>query len=268
MVAGTVLITGASAGIGAACVRRFAGLGYHIIGVARRTTRLFALSEEFEGRFTGVELDLRDLKKIENRLNPVIQKRGSIDILINCAGLALGVGTADAADWADWEEMVATNITGLLAVTHTVLPYMRDRNAGHVINLGSIAGHFPYKGGNVYGATKAFVQQFSRNLRADLAGTPIRVSEIQPGMVGSTEFFATRFKGDLAKANSASATITPLSPDDVADAIAWVSQRPSHLNVDTLELLPVEQFAAGIALTPLMQMKTREGFPKPGFDLL
>lgn len=187
----TILVTGASAGIGAAVARHFVAGGHQVLGTARRSERLAELEVELAPFFTGIELDLRDADLVRQRIS-AIAKEKPIDVLVNCAGLALGMETADMAIWNDWEQMVATNISGLLAVTHSVLPSMKARGVGHVINLGSVAGSYPYRAGNVYGATKAFIRQFSLNLRADVAGTAIRVTDIQPGMVGGTEFFETR----------------------------------------------------------------------------
>jgi 3-hydroxy acid dehydrogenase/malonic semialdehyde reductase len=164
-----------------------------------------------------------------------------VTVLVNNAGLALGMAPAQRDDLEDWTRMIDTNITGLARVTHALLPGMVERNEGHVINIGSTAGNWPYAGGNVYGASKAFVRQFSLNLRADLIGTQLRVTNIEPGMVGGTEFSTVRFKGDAKTAASRYDGITCLTAGDIAEAVAWVSNLPAHVNINSLEVMPVAQ---------------------------
>ena len=162
-------------------------------------------------------------------------------MLVNNAGLALGTALAQVADMADWDTMVATNVTGLIRLTHALLPGMVARNRGHVINISSTAATYPYPGGNVYGASKAFVTQFSLNLKADLVGTGVRVTDLEPGLVGGSEFSAVRFGGDAAKAAAVYAGTTPLSPDDIAEAVAWVVALPAHVNINRMEMMPTCQ---------------------------
>jgi 3-hydroxy acid dehydrogenase/malonic semialdehyde reductase len=167
---------------------------------------------------------------------------------VNNAGLALGLGPAYEAQLDDWDTMVDTNVKGLLYVTHAVLPGMVARNRGHIVNLGSTAAQFPYPGGNVYGATKAFVYQLSLNLRADLLGTAVRVTDVEPGLVGGTDFSTIRFKGDRAKADALYEGTTPLSPEDIADTVHWVATRPAHVNINSVQLMPVCQAFAPLAV--------------------
>ena len=164
-----------------------------------------------------------------------------IDCLINNAGLALGLDSADKADFADWQTMIQTNIVGLTFLTRQILPQMVERKSGYIINIGSIAGNYPYPGGNVYGATKAFVRQFSLNLRADLAGTGIRVTDIEPGLCGGTEFSNVRFKGDDERAAGVYENIRFIRPEDITDTALWLYRRPAHMNVNTIEIMPVAQ---------------------------
>lgn len=195
-----VLITGATAGFGAATARRFAGDGARIVAIGRRADRLEALRDELgEDKVQPVTLDVRDRAAVEAAIASLPDAWSAIDVLVNNAGLARGLGPAQEASLDDWDAMVDTNVKGLMYLTRAVLPGMVARGRGHVVNIGSTAAEFPYPGGNVYGATKAFVRQFSLNLRADLYGTPVRVTDIEPGLVGGTEFSNVRF-GDDAKA--------------------------------------------------------------------
>ena len=178
----------------------------------------------------------------------------AIDVLVNNAGVALGVAPAHEADLDDWETMVDTNVKGLMYLTRALLPGMVARNSGHVINIGSVAGEFPYPGGNVYGATKAFVHQFSLNLRADLGGTAVRVTDIEPGLVGGTEFSSRRYKGDQDHATAVYADTDPLTADDVADVVHWAATRPTRVNINVVSLMPVVQ-----AFAPLAIQRTRRG---------
>jgi 3-hydroxy acid dehydrogenase/malonic semialdehyde reductase len=236
-----VLVTGASAGFGAALVRRFARSGARVVAAARRTERLAALAAELGDAVLPVELDVRDRAAVAAAIAGLPAPFAAIDVLVNNAGLALGLEMAPRADLDQWQQMIDTNCTGLVTVTRTVLPGMVERRRGHVVNLGSVAGSYPYPGGNVYGATKAFVHQFSLNLRSDLHGTGVRVTCIEPGMCGGTEFSTVRFGGDQARADAVYAGVTPLSADDVAEAVAWATAQPAHVNVNTIELMPVAQ---------------------------
>ncbi len=237
----TVLVSGASAGFGAAICRRFVAAGYQVIGTARRGDRLQALAQELGPAFHPLVMDVTDKASVDAALAALAEPWSAIDLLINNAGLALGLEPADRADFADWETMIHTNVLGLSYLTRQILPGMVARRCGYIINLGSIAGTYPYPGGNVYGATKAFVRQFSLNLRADLAGTGIRVSNIEPGLCGGTEFSQVRFKGDAARASALYAGVAPLTGEDIAATALWLYQTPPHMNVNSIEIMPVAQ---------------------------
>ena len=235
-----LLVTGATAGFGLAITRRFAADGARIIATGRRTERLEALKAELGAAVLPIPLDVRDRVAVAQRLAELPPSWSEIDLLVNNAGLARGLEAAQRADLDDWDAMVDTNVKGLTYVTHAVLPGMVARNRGHIVNIGSTAGEFPYPGGNVYGATKAFVRQFSLNLRADLFGTGVRVTDIEPGLVGGTEFSNVRF-GDDAKAAAVYQGTEALTPEDIADAVHWVATRPARVNVNTLQVMPVSQ---------------------------
>ena len=239
----TALITGASAGIGAAIARVLARQGLNLILLARRRDRLEALQAELADQVHChvVVADMADLQQIEQAVQQLPEAFSRVDVLVNCAGLALGLGTADEVDWNDWQTMINVNCTGLAFITRQLLPGMVQRNTGHVINIGSIAGTYPYRGGNVYGATKAFVEQFSLNLKADLLGTGVRVTNIEPGMVGDSEFSLVRFKGDEGKAAAVYAGIDALTPEDIAENVGWVLSQPAHVNINRMEIMPVAQ---------------------------
>jgi 3-hydroxy acid dehydrogenase/malonic semialdehyde reductase len=243
-----VLVTGASAGFGAAIARRFVREGARVIAAARRAEKLAALRDELGERLLPVTLDVQDRAAVERTVSGLPPEFAEIDVLVNNAGLALGLEPAQAASLDEWETMVDTNVNGLLYCTRTVLPGMVARNRGHIVNLGSTAAEFPYPGGNVYGATKAFVYQFSLNLRADLLGTRVRVTDIEPGLCGGTEFSNVRFRGDAGKAAAVYADTQALTAADVADAIHWVATRPWHVNVNSLQLMPVCQAPGALAL--------------------
>lgn len=238
----TIFITGASAGFGAACSRSFALKGNRLILTARRTDSLLRLQEELAHSCDVriIPLDVRDREAVQGAIASLPESFRDIDVLINNAGLALGLEPAHQVDIEDWETMVDTNIKGLMYCTRCVLPGMVARNRGHIVNIGSTAGAWPYPGGNVYGATKAFVTQFSRNLRCDLLGTRVRVTCIQPGMA-ETEFSRVRFKGDEAKAAGVYAGAEPLTAEDIAETVLWVVNRPAHVNVNALELMSIDQ---------------------------
>jgi 3-hydroxy acid dehydrogenase / malonic semialdehyde reductase len=244
-----VLVTGASAGIGEAVARRYASAGIRVIATARRGDRLSGLVDEFGEDLIFVSvLDVRDRVAIEQLVASLPSEFAEVDVLVNNAGLALGLEPAQEADLDNWEQMIETNCTGLVYVTRTLLPGMVARRRGHVVNLGSIAGTYPYPGGNVYGATKAFVHQFSLNLRADLHGTGIRVTCIEPGLVGGTEFSKVRFGGDAERAAGLYAGTEPLTPEDIASAVEWATAQPPHVNVNVLELMPVVQSFAALPI--------------------
>jgi 3-hydroxy acid dehydrogenase / malonic semialdehyde reductase len=235
-----VFVTGASSGFGAAVARRFAADGARVIAAARRTDRLQDLKDEFGGQILPMQLDVRDRASVAARVAGLPEEFKAIDLLVNNAGLALGLNPAQDADLDDWDQMIDTNCKGLVYCTRAVLPGMVARGRGHVINLGSVAGSYPYPGGNVYGGTKAFVHQFSLNLRSDLHGSGVRVTCVEPGMA-DTEFSLTRFSGDRAKADAVYAGMQPLTPDDVAESIHWAATLPEHVNINTIELMPTTQ---------------------------
>lgn len=236
-----ILITGASAGFGEAMCRAFTATGFNVVGAARRMEKLQALAEELGGSFYPLQMDVADTSSVPAVLQSLPEGFKEIDCLINNAGLALGLDSADKADFADWQTMIQTNIVGLTFLTRQILPQMVERKSGYIINIGSIAGNYPYPGGNVYGATKAFVRQFSLNLRADLAGTGIRVTDIEPGLCGGTEFSNVRFKGDDERAAGVYENIRFIRPEDIADTALWLYRRPAHMNVNTIEIMPVAQ---------------------------
>jgi 3-hydroxy acid dehydrogenase/malonic semialdehyde reductase len=237
-----VLVTGATAGFGTAIARRFAQDQARIVAVGRRRERLEALAGELgKDRVLPLPLDVRDRSAVLGAIEGLPPAFRDIDVLVNNAGLALGLEPAQRAALDDWDEMIDTNCKGLVTMTRAVLPGMVERDRGHIVNIGSTAGEFPYPGGNVYGATKAFVRQFSLNLRADLLGTKVRVTDIEPGLVGGTEFSVVRFKGDAAKATAPYQDTEPLTPEDIADAVHWVATRPPRVNVNVLQVMPVVQ---------------------------
>jgi len=238
---GTVLVTGASAGFGAAIARRFAASGARLVVCARRSDRMAELASEGGDRVHVVELDVRDRAAVERSIAGLPAPFAEIDVVVNNAGLALGLEPAPRASLDDWDEMVDTNCKGLMYVTRAALPGMVARGRGHVINLGSVAGTYPYPGGNVYGASKAFVHQFSLNLRSDLHGTGVRVTCIEPGMASGTEFSDVRFRGDHDRARAVYTGVDALAPDDIAEAVHWVATLPAHVNINILEMMTVAQ---------------------------
>ncbi|MGI9322085.1 MAG: SDR family NAD(P)-dependent oxidoreductase [Pseudomonadales bacterium] len=240
--AGAVLITGASSGFGEACARRYAAAGRRTIVAARRSSRIEALAQELSAQAPSLPLtlDVRNRDEVMDKLAALPTDFADIDILINNAGLALGLSSADKADLDHWDAMVDTNIKGLMYCTRAALPGMVARGGGHLVNLGSVAASWPYPGGNSYGGTKAFVQQFSRNLRTDLPGKNIRVSVIEPGMC-DTEFSLVRFDGDADKAAAVYAGMKPLAGKDIAEIIFWITSLPPHVNINQLEVMPIAQ---------------------------
>jgi len=236
-----VLITGASAGFGAEMARTFVSNGHRVILAARRTDRIAELAAELGDAALPVTLDVTSRTSIEAALAGLPAGWKGIDVLINNAGLALNTVPAHEVPLEDWETMIATNCKGLVTMTRLVLPDMVARGSGLVINIGSTAGHYPYPGGNVYGATKAFVEQFTLNLRADLVGTGVRATNLAPGLSGGTEFSNVRFKGDDSAAAKVYEGTTPLSAKDIADTAYWIATLPPHVNVNSIELMPTCQ---------------------------
>lgn len=243
-----ILVTGATAGFGECITRRFVKNGHRVIATGRRQERLQALKDALGDNVLTVQLDVRNRAAIEQMIEGLPAQWRNIDVLVNNAGLALGLEPAHKASVEDWETMIDTNNKGLVYMTRAVLPGMVERNRGHIINIGSTAGSWPYAGGNVYGATKAFVRQFSLNLRTDLNGTALRVTDIEPGLVGGTEFSNVRFKGDDDKADKTYQNTSPLTPEDVTEAVWWVANLPEHVNINTLEMMPVSQTFAGLSV--------------------
>lgn len=249
-----VFITGATAGFGLAMAKKFISEGSKVIATGRRVDLLEKLSQELGENLFPLRLDVQNKEEIKAQLKTIPKEFEAIDVLVNNAGLALGMDPAHKASLADWEQMVDTNIKGLMYCTHALLPGMLERKSGHIINLGSVAGEFPYPSGNVYGATKAFVHQLSLNLRADLVGTPIRVSCVEPGMCSGTEFSQVRFKGDEKKANSVYEGVRALSPEDIAETVYWIASRPPHVNINVISMMPVQQAFAPFAVDRKLEL--------------
>ena len=240
----TVLITGATSGFGAAAVKRFAAAGWRVIATGRRAERLQPLVERFGAeQVHAAAFDIRDEAALEAALSALPEGFRDIDVLINNAGLALGTATAQEADLAQWRQMIDTNITGLVTITRRLLPRLIERK-GAILNISSVAATYPYKGGNAYGGTKAFVRQFSLGLRADLHGTGVRVTSIEPGMA-ETEFTLVRTGGDQAASDALYGGAAPMTGEDIAETLFWVATLPPHLNINALELMPVSQSFAG-----------------------
>lgn len=243
-----VLITGASAGFGKALAERLVAKGHRVIGCARRLDKLQALAADLGESFLPVVMDVSDTASIPQIIADLPDGFNQIDVLVNNAGLALGAGPAQESNLDDWMRMTDTNIKGLMALTHAVLPAMVARDSGYIINVGSIAGSWPYFGGNVYGATKAFVKQFSLNLRADLLGTQVRVTNLEPGNVAGTEFSNVRYHGDSDKAAKVYDGFKTMTGDDVGDILLWLIESPAHINVNRLEVMPVAQTYNGLTI--------------------
>ena len=233
-------MTGASSGFGAAVARRFAAEGARVIVTARRADRVRELARELGPQVLPLTLDVRDRAAVAAAFDALPPEFAAVDLLVNNAGLALGLNPAQDADLDDWDQMIDTNCKGLVYCTRAILPGMVARGRGHVINLGSVAGSYPYPGGNVYGGTKAFVHQFSLDLRSDLHGTGVRVTCVEPGMA-ETEFSVVRYDGDQAKADAVYAGMQPLTADDIAESIYWAATLPQHVNVNTIELMATAQ---------------------------
>lgn len=243
-----VFITGATAGFGLATARRFAKDGAKIIGTGRRKERLDELKEEFGDNLLPLKFDVGKRSEVEKAISTLPSDFAAVDVLVNNAGGAIGLDPAQIASLDDWDKMIDSNIKGLVYCTRLLLPGMVERNRGHIINLGSTAAEWPYPGGNVYGAAKAFVYQFSNNLRADLLGKSVRVTDVEPGLAGGTEFSQVRFKGDKEKAAAVYEGTQPLTPEDIADAIHWVATRPAHVNVNVIQMMPTTQAFGNLAV--------------------
>lgn len=241
----TVLITGASAGIGRACARAFASCGARLILAARRTERLEQLALELETETHLLTLDVTKQQDVGSSISSLPESWSEIDVLVNNAGLARGVAKMHEGDLEGWKEMIDTNIMGLLYVTRAVVPAMVERKKGHVINIGSIAGHEVYPGGNIYCATKHAVDAITKGLRIDLVDQPIRVSTVDPGLV-ETEFSLARFRGDSERAKKVYEGYTPLAPEDIAEAVVWVASRPPHVQIAEIIILPTDQASATV----------------------
>lgn len=236
----TALVTGATSGIGEACALSLSQAGAKLVLAGRRGERLEALASKLKTPCHTLVLDVRSRQDVEASLSSLPSEFADVDVLVNNAGVGLGLEPAHQASVDDWETMIDTNCKGLVYVTRALLPGMVKRNRGHVVNLGSVAASYPYPGGNVYGATKAFVHQFTENLKADLAGTRVRVTDIQPGMV-ETEFSLVRFKGDAQRATKVYEGMEALSPADIAGIVQWCVTRPAHVNINVVEVMPADQ---------------------------
>jgi len=236
----TIFITGATAGFGEACARLFAKDGWRLVLTGRRKERLERLRDELACETHIIVQDVRDRHAVEDDIASLPENFMDIDVLVNNAGLALGLGPAHEADLDQWEQMVDTNIKGLMYCTRFILPGMVKRNHGHIINIGSVAGNWPYPGGNVYGATKSFVKQFSHNLRCDVLGTALRVTNIEPGLA-ETEFSVVRFVGDRQRALEFYEGTEPLIAEDIANIVHWAALQPPHVNINRIEVMPVCQ---------------------------
>ena len=241
----TILITGATAGFGQAAARRFVRGGWHVIGTGRRAERLRELQQELGDAFLPLEIDMRDRTAVESlaRLAPAWS---DIDLLLNNAGLAPPTDPLPETDWERIKDVIETNITGLVALTRALLPKLIERK-GQIINLSSVAATYPYKGGAVYAGSKAFVRQFSLDLRSDLHGTGVRVTSIEPGMA-ETEFTIVRTGGDKEASDKLYEGVNPMTAEDLADVFWWIASLPPHLNVNAIELMPVSQSFAGFVV--------------------
>lgn len=242
----TILISGATAGFGAATARRFIAAGWRVIGTGRRADRLDALKAELGERFHGATFDITDEAAMAAALAALPADFAKIDVLLNNAGLALGTKPAPQTKLSDWKTMIGTNVTGLVTLTHHLLPGLIGRR-GAIVNIASVASNWPYAGGNVYGGTKAFVRQFSLGLRSDLQGTGVRVTSIEPGLCES-EFTLVRNGGDKAAYDALYGGADPLQPQDIADTVFWVATLPAHVNINSLEIMPVSQSFAGFQI--------------------
>ena len=235
-----VLITGATSGIGKSCAELFSKKGYNTILIGRRKKRLISISKKLKNPSLPLQLDVSDKKEVFRTISKLPKNFKKISVVINNAGLAWGVEPAQDADLKKWEAMIDTNCKGLIYMTKAVLPDLIKRNNAHIINIGSVAGTYPYSGGNVYGGTKSFVKQFSLGLKSDLLGTKIRITNIEPGMT-NTEFSKIRYSGDKKKADKVYEKMSPLTGLDIAETIYWCVKRPKHVNINSIELMPLQQ---------------------------
>lgn len=242
------LVTGATAGFGAAITRRLVRDGWSVVATGRRQARLDALAGELGEAVLPFALDVTDAEAVGALPAALPAAWRDVEALVNNAGLALGLDPAQSAKLADWDRMVAVDVTGMMHVTRALLPGMVARNRGHIVSLGSIAGTYPYPGGHVYGASKAFVAQFMLNLKADLVGKQVRTTNIEPGLCGGTEFSAVRFGGDQARADAVYAGTTPLTAEDIAETVAWVLGLPDHVNINRIEMMPTCQASAPLTI--------------------
>lgn len=242
------LVTGATSGFGASVARQIHAGGGRVIAVGRREDRLAALADELgDARLHPLRLDLTDLEAIAPALAALPAPFAAIDTLFNNAGLALGMASAQTARIEQWRQMIATNVSAVTELVHAVLPGMVERGRGDIVNMASVAANYPYPGGNIYGSTKAFVRQFSLNLRADVVGTGVRVTSVEPGMC-DTEFSLVRFDGDRGAADKVYAGMTPLSAEDIADTVIWILRQPRHVNVNSIEIMPMQQAFGAFAV--------------------
>jgi 3-hydroxy acid dehydrogenase/malonic semialdehyde reductase len=237
----TALVTGATSGFGHAVAQRLVRDGHRVIAAGRRAERLAALRRDLGQSLMPLTLDVTDAAAVAALPGSLPEGWREVDVLVNNAGLALGLDPAQNADLDHLDRMIATNVTGLVHMTRALLPGMVERNRGHVVNIGSVAGSYPYPGGHVYGGTKAFVKQFSLNLKADLVGSFVRVTDIEPGLCGGTEFSNVRFSGDDTRAAAVYKGIEPLTADDIAETVSWVVSLPRHVNINRVEMMPTCQ---------------------------
>jgi len=237
----TALVTGATSGFGHAVAQRLVRDGHRVIAAGRRAERLAALRRDLGQSLMPLTLDVTDAAAVAALPGSLPEGWREVDVLVNNAGLALGLDPAQNADLDHLDRMIATNVTGLVHMTRALLPGMVERNRGHVVNIGSVAGSYPYPGGHVYGGTKAFVKQFSLNLKADLVGSFVRVTDIEPGLCGGTEFSNVRFSGDDARAAAVYKGIEPLTAGDIAETVSWVVSLPRHVNINRVEMMPTCQ---------------------------
>jgi NADP-dependent 3-hydroxy acid dehydrogenase YdfG len=244
----TAFITGASSGFGLAIAEKFAARGHRLVLLARREDRLKDLARSLKVPNHIIACDIRDGEALRTQFDSLPRDFSAIDILVNNAGLALGLEGAHKTNWAEWQQMIDTNCTALAYLTRLITPQMVERKSGHVILMGSVAGHYAYPGGNLYGASKAFVEQFARGLRADFAPLGIRVTLIAPGLAGGSEFSEVRFQGDKAKAAAVYAGTEPLLPVDIAECVDWATHLPPHVNINSIELMPTCQASGPLAV--------------------
>ena len=245
---GTALVTGASVGIGEAITRRLVADGWRVIAAARRLDKLQALADQLGAAVLPLALDVNDHAAVAALPHTLPAGWADVDLLVNNAGLALGLQPAHQAVLDDWQAMVDANISGLMHCTRALLPGMVARGRGHIVSIGSLAAELPYPGGNVYGASKAFVRHFTLGLKADLIATPVRCTVIEPGLVAGSEFSNVRFKGDDARAQAVYQGTTPLLPADVAEAVSWVAALPAHVNISVVQMMPVCQGPGAIGM--------------------